>query len=597
MNSILNKNLENFKIRFPKLFEQLNVHQNFYFIPKEIEIKISKSGLPTILENGILHHSIYAPEKEAQKLISTEEVEKKDTVVFYGFGLGYSVIAFAKKFPQKTIVLVEPDISRFFLALSQIDWSDVFLHKKIICLINASVQTVIAIEEQIGINNCAFFSQTAHTQHATNYFSELTELTKRNLQKKEINEKTLEKFSKLWLKNTWKNRMQIAQKPGIVDLKSTCPNMRAIVLAAGPTLDTVLPHLKELKKRAIIICVDTALKSCLHYGVEPDFILLFDPQYWNARHILGLKSPSSILITEVAAWPSVFRFQCKEIRLSSSLYPLGQYLEKFCEIKGSLSPGGSVATSAWDFAKHLGCSSIFMAGLDLGFPNKKTHSNGCQFEQTALTISNKINTIENFKTSALLDAYPYIAKNYDDDDLLTDKRLSLYAWWFESKCMTFKDLQVFTLTSQSLKIPGIIKFDLKEFFNFPEQKLYIKKSLINENELKNKLEQGISNLQTSLNDLYKKTQMAINLCSNALKNIINEDEAFFKLQQFDKSFLSSNIKEVVSLVFPTESQLEREFEKHNFSGVQSKQNFQKSKIIYTLLKESIENFFYYFSKC
>ena len=77
----------------------------------------------------------------------------------------------------------------------------------------------------------------------------------------------------------------------------------------------------------MIVCVDTALHACLKQNVEPDFIILTDPQYYASLHLEFLSSPSSILITEIAAYPSVLRFRCKETVLYSSMFPIGQFFE------------------------------------------------------------------------------------------------------------------------------------------------------------------------------------------------------------------------------------------------------------------------------
>ena len=60
----------------------------------------------------------------------------------------------------------------------------------------------------------------------------------------------------------------------------------------------------------------------------------------------------------------------------------------------SLSAGGSVATTAWDFARFIGCNPIIMAGLDLAFTQNKTHSLACKFEKDAMFLSNRFLTLE-----------------------------------------------------------------------------------------------------------------------------------------------------------------------------------------------------------
>lgn len=601
MNCILSKNLELFQLRFPQLFDALNLEKycenHEEIMPAGCTLVTTKINSPSVKDNGILLHSLYDPIKESEKLLNSVDTEK-DALVFYGFGLGYSLDLAAKKFPKKIIVLIEPDINYFLLALNFYDWSKIFAHQNLICLINASSKDVVSVEEKIGIDNCHFISLQNHKAHNLPYFSAVEELTKRNREKKQINENTLEKFSKLWLKNTWKNKELCGKLSGITDLENSAKDKSALVLAAGPSLDQILPKLKELKKKAIIICVDTALSSCLRYGIEPDFIILVDPQYWNARHILGKSSPSSVLITELAAWPSIFRFNCKEIRLISSQYPIGKYLESFCENKGYLSPGGSVATTAWDFARFLGAKNIFMAGLDLGFPHGKTHSQGCQFEQNVLTNSTRNNTIQNYQTNALLGAQPYFAKDYSGNTILTDKRLSLYAWWFESKCASFPEINVYSLTKESLEIPGIKYMEISEFLKLPNQTYSIPKNdfpFEKEKIQVEKLNQGINKLKKSLYEALDIANDGVKTCNKTLNNLISPSQAFTKLEKYDKFFSDSSLKDILSLIFPSQKKLDIEFSKLNQEN-EILLNINKSKILYELLKNAIETYISLFKK-
>jgi hypothetical protein len=92
LNSIWNKNLESFKNRFPQLEQQLSKETC-----KEIIIEETKNGSVTATENGLLLHSKYNPQREAQTLISTFDSSKKEVAIFLGFGLGHALIEFAKK--------------------------------------------------------------------------------------------------------------------------------------------------------------------------------------------------------------------------------------------------------------------------------------------------------------------------------------------------------------------------------------------------------------------------------------------------------------------------------------------------------------------
>lgn len=438
---------------------------------EKIEVVESKAKVLTVKENGKYWHSFYSPQREASSLVTNTECKEKSTIVFCSFGLGYGVLEACKNFPEKTIILIEPDVNYALFSFFFTDFSELFSHEKLITLFGAETQQVIQILEQEGFDNCHFIKNQNQIEHEKNYFDAIETLIKRNKQKQQINENTYKRFGQLWIKNTSKNFLQTRENSGINFLKNSAKGKSACVIAAGPTLATILPYLQEIQKRCILICVDTALKSVLHYGITPEFAVMVDPQYWNARHLDFLDTSKTNLITESAVYPSIFSYKWKNIYFTSSIYPLGKVLEKNI-FRESLGAGGSVATTAWDFARFLGCTKVFMAGLDLGYPKNETHIKGSTFEHWAAIKSNYIDNAETKSVSSLFSANPIYKTDYEGNKLQTDSRMNLYAWWFESKCAEFSEIKTFSLSKKSLAIPGINYFSVKELINLPEQEKF-----------------------------------------------------------------------------------------------------------------------------
>jgi hypothetical protein len=471
LNSIWNKNIRFFRARFRDLY---TLYEPIFsepdpqkILPSDCERTFSlietKNGSITIRENGILLHSAYNPIAEAEKIAAAliePEAPPNTLLVFYGFGLGYLPNAAAKQFPDSPFVLIEPDVRRFALALSVLDWEAVFSHRICVLLIGASEQTVLGTLEsklfgENALANAVFADIPALQAHAADYFSALKEIIRRNIQKQRINRNTSDKFGALWRRNTARNMDVCSHLDGVHKFAGKAQGLSACVFAAGPSLEQLLPLLPEIKKRCILICVDTALRSCLRAGVEPDFIVLADAQFWNARHLDGLRSPSSVLVTEVAVYPTVMRFVCKETVLFDSAYPAGKEFEKRFGSKGALGTGGSVATTAWDFARFLGCREIFLAALDLGFPHKRSHARGSTFESQSHRESSRLAPAETFGARALIAAKSVPCTDSNGNPVLSDERLRLYAWWFESKVAEFPQVKTWSLTAESRAIPGV----------------------------------------------------------------------------------------------------------------------------------------------
>lgn len=537
-----------------------------------LEIIQAKNGEPTALENKVPLHSKYNPGREASQLVQNSDCSGSEAAVFLGFGLGYAALEFARKHPSIPMVIVESRTDYLFEAFSALDWEDVLKHRDCIFAVNADPSTAAALASSFGTSKITFFSTAAQTAHDKSYFDEVKAQCEKSRQKDEINTNTLEKFSHLWLKNSCRNLKFLDQKDGVkkyfraAEESTLGKELPFIIIAAGPSLEKILPHLAELKKRAVLVCVDTALKACLEAGTEPDFIVLVDPQYACALHLEFLESPSAVLITESAAWPSVFRFKCRETVMCSSLFPIGQYFEKFLGGKGQLGAGGSVTTTAWDFARKCGAKNIYLAGMDLGFPGRQTHIRGSQFEERSHRTSRRTHTGETDGINALLGANPKIAEDFNGNKILTDSRMSMFSWWFEKSTATaLEDGQkTYTLTPESLAIKGIETCDVKKLLEREDltetKNLFFKKAEEKSAEEKNGgsdynlvLESFLENLD-ELSSLAKK---GLQLCKAGLENPVTAASVSAKLQEIDSKIISSKAKDAASLVFPTKRQLEK----------------------------------------
>ena len=442
------------------------------------QLEQARNGMLTASEvgtsgmGGVRLHSAYNPEREAAGAVCRDEVFEKSAVVFYGFGLGYHVIEFAKLAAERAasgksvpkLILLEPEVKYFYAALSVLDWTLVFALENLVIAAGCPSEAVLSLLEdgtkvnvgETGVSDTYFFDIPSFTAHAAAYFETVRAIVKRNQRKNEINAATLKKFGRRWCRNSIKNIEKLSSLGVIETLSGRGSQFPFLIIGAGPSLETILPYIKELKERTVILCVETALHTLLRSGVQPDFILLTDPQFWAFRHISALRAPQSILITEVSAYPAVFRFCSSNTLLCSSQFPVGQYFEqKLGLTPGNLVTGGSVASCAWNFAHFCGTKEIFTAGLDFGFPKGQTHIRGSSAEQTWHTIANRLSASDKATAAALYNANAVCAKDYNGESVITDSRMKMFSWWFEARLAACPEVKTYTLCPQGLATPGI----------------------------------------------------------------------------------------------------------------------------------------------
>lgn len=483
MNSIWNKNFSLFSKRFPQFAEILQKDYNYLiqkYCAEDLEvpfwqIDLAKNGQLFAMENETRLHSSYNPQKEAFNAVNTVEVAQKGTTVFYGFGLGYHLVEWSKVYKDKKLIVIEPEIEHFLAALALTDLSEVFNVENLVFAVSCQCDQVISLLENgqkfnignSGILDCFFFDIPAFTNHAKEYFEQLKQLVKRNIQKNKINTATFKKFGKRWCKNSLINICQYAKCEGIGIFRDKAPDdLPFLIVGAGPSVKEIIPHLSEIKSKCIIVCVETVLWAFVKANVEPDFVILTDPQFWAYKHIASLKAKKSFLITEISVYPHVFNFECKGVFLCNSQFPIGNYFERKLDIfdkLGDLGAGGSVASCAWNFAKFCGAKEIYTAGLDFSFTEKQTHIKGSSSEQTFHTVSNKVNSAEYQTTKILFSADTSCENSFDGTKVLTDSRMKMFAWWFESRIANFPEIKNFSLCKKSLRIPGFSYIPLEDF--------------------------------------------------------------------------------------------------------------------------------------
>jgi hypothetical protein len=195
-----------------------------------------------------------------------------------------------------------------------------------------------------------------------------------------------------------------------------------------------------------------------------------DGQFWNCRHLD--RTHVRCLVGSIDLYPS--RMAARHVLLAASQFQPGRFIEDRVDKKGSLGAGGSVATSAWDFCRQLGAETIYLAGLDLSYPGSKTHYKGATFEGQSLNGATRLNPAENASFHAIRAAAPYKAIAQNGGSVTTDKRLALYASWFERQAFLFPSVKSFRLSrdgmEQPLAIKGMETADIGELLSLPERR-------------------------------------------------------------------------------------------------------------------------------
>ena len=453
---LLERNLAALGSRFPELASIVAVSEAAAFeacpaASGTMSAHLAPGGLG---QCGAYLHSSRDPVSEAAKLAKACLGPDIDVALVLGLGLGYSAEACLASGAERLIVCAA-DPGELKAAFAIRDMATLLSDERLGFVVGGEAEGVISALELSGGSKAGILENRALAAAKADWYGRVRAAADRWNAKGAVNENTLRRFGRLWVRNLAANLEAASSSPGVERLEGLCAGIPAIVLAAGPSLDPVLPRMREIRERCLVVAVDTSLRSLLRYGIEPDFLVVVDPQYWNWRHLAGLSSPSSFLVSESAAWPAVFRSSHRGTFLGGSLFPLGRRIESFSGLKGHLGAGGSVATSAWDLCRIMGSSPVWMAGLDLSYPEGRTHAAASLFEQRALSSGTRLDPASSAQASAFVGGASFEAPSADGGRVRTDPRMSLYAWWFESRFVRPSSPRTISLSGGGLAIPAL----------------------------------------------------------------------------------------------------------------------------------------------
>ncbi|MCL1959237.1 MAG: DUF115 domain-containing protein [Spirochaetes bacterium] len=565
--------------KYPGLLEEITSQEDT-LAPEDIKIETALSGAPSLCVKGIYVHSQRDPEREGQRLVQSV-ASGKEPVVVLGFGLGYAACNAAEL--GQPVIIVEKYKNLLLKALELRDLTGLLQKKNIVFVIGGSGDGII---NALGIVYALVYPEHSEKRSAPaiiknkalieldkTWYGAIEEKIRTWAMKDEVNAATLKRFGKRWVRNLSRNKGAIRDYPGISRLENLAAKNGAssaapvFLAAAGPSLDKIRPMLGEIYKRCIVVAVDTNLRFFVKNGTPPDFVLTVDPQFWNSRHLDRCVSERTALIAEPAVYPSVLNLPFKRIFLCGSLFPFGAFLEKHVDQKGRLGAGGSVATTAWDFARSLGAQEIWIAGLDLAFPCLKTHFKGARFEEISNSNSVRFRPVESWVSSALRDGGPFFARSSSGGQVLTDRRLSLYAAWFENQFSKYPQVRNFGIFQEGLAITGLESADVKTLLALPERRSEIDRRLddlfskidieFNEPEESSKRSQRyediISILIRALKSIKNAAEEGEAIAGRALKRSLNQSEKDKTVKDMDKiirRITDSEVKEIAGFLFP-----------------------------------------------
>ena len=399
-----------------------------------VELEPANSGALTARIGGRYLHSRHDPRKEGRRLAEGLLVENPaQLLVFFGAGLGNGVLEALQLYPNP-IVWFEPIGSVLRAALSLSDVRPHLRSGRLAIVPGMPSDDTLEVLFRGRANADIVFALHRASINANEAYELLARGCESYLNRKGVNLATLSRFDRMWAHNVIRNVPRLACARPVAELFGSAPDRTAVVCGAGPSLAADVAALAELRDRAIVIAVDTAVAVLAQGGIDPDIIVSVDPQPVNYFYLEAYCGNACLVVDPTTSYLSLRSFPCERVFVAESPVPIAKYLEQFAKRPpGQIAFGGSVSTNAYDLAVQMGCRDIVLLGQDLAFTDGLAHARGAVLEARILLKEERVfrHELHNYRQLSALPVRYLPSRS--GGRLPTNDKLVIFHAWFERR--------------------------------------------------------------------------------------------------------------------------------------------------------------------
>ncbi|WCN38140.1 motility associated factor glycosyltransferase family protein [Aneurinibacillus uraniidurans] len=383
-------------------------------------------------------HSKYHPYKEAVAFAEGNYNAQPEELVLYGFGLGYHVIEVGKRLQgNQRLSVFDINLDIFCLAMHYVDLESVFIHPNIILCVSEDGQEVAGQLRSVLHNQSKLMLHMPSVRAMPDQYEKLRFV----LEDWNIQQSARSDYFELIQANYRENRMN--QHSNVSSLFGSLQGKPIVIVSAGPSLNKNGHLLAQVKEKAFIFAVGSALKPLLRMGVTPDMFCIMDPQQITYKQIEGYENLDIPFVYLDSVHPyTVEKYQGPKYVASSDISDVPDTQK--------VQYGGSVATAVMDMAIRFGGNPIVFVGQDLAYTNNEHHADGSMYGEEKY--------IEPVSTMRKV-------KGQNGEWLYTRMGLLSFKHWIENKISDHPSLTFINATEGGALIEGCEHISLQNFIS------------------------------------------------------------------------------------------------------------------------------------
>lgn len=528
INNIYNSNILFFKEHSINLYNTITDATPLY---QDIDVKLSDSKeLNYIVSNNeskCYLNSLEHKDNQANRMLQ-QISEDAELLILFGFETGYFLEKIFINRPKLGhIIIIEPCLQLFKEVLTKRDITGIFKENKSISIIlNQPFEEVVRLTSYVFQNNrkkkIAFAEHITYRTIFDNMFEQIKELTRDNFISESVNLLTAYHTLHLYSSNFMKNQKHVfvfAESLFKELRKLKCP---VIVVSAGPSLVNDMHMLHELKDKAFIVAVGTAIRVLDVHGIKPHLRIAIDG-FPSECIFEGIDTEAAPLLYSEKVHADVLpNYHGIKYMMILNVDRITQYFYNDTGYEQtSVRSGFSVANLALDLFSILGYKKVILMGQDLSYKKEKLYAEGA-----------RDNDVIDIKGPGIIKA-----RNSNNEEISTSLQFLSMRNLFEKIIQQFPETTVINTTEGGLPIKGTINMTLEQAV----AGLEIEPMLANIHEVVQSKKESRINMLPKINENYKKFLHEIDsvlLINNKRVEYLKEVAKYENISKADSKKLS-----------------------------------------------------------
>lgn len=435
--------------------------------------------------------------------------------------------------PENPFYVYEPDEAIFLELMKQYDLREILTDEHIYIAVGRQGITTIRTWMEIGIgySDYEYIDFCTIPGYACVYPYEYLLLKRGFMESIEtliLKRNTLQDQGRNLVENEFSHIKDCIYQSGVCELietfkqKNKINQYAAILVSAGPSLDSNIRELAAAKGHIFIIAVDTAIRPLLQAGIRPDLFITVDP----VKDLFLFEQDGASTIPLVLSLN--VRRGISQIHKGRHFYAVnfGNYMSEIMNHYNKkiipLNGGGSVATDAFVLLNKMGFNTVILVGQDLAYPGNRSHAKAAYDDEVNQS-----------------DGIYFEVEDIYGGQVLTRMDMNHYRRWFEDQIAANNKLHVIDATeggalihgSELMTLKDAIRREGKEKYDF-EELIQCVPDMFTQEEQQKVLDE-ICEFPRKVENAKVKLENGLKLFENL--QMLNEERRY-KTQEFDEAY-------------------------------------------------------------